>query len=138
MIGQAVNFIIMYWAFVIPVVLLVLLLVSRAFRGWAALVLRVIARPLLLAAVVAMVYDGTRTLAGNSGIVFTSLAEHWQTIHPASMAAFKAAISRLHPLAWEQGAFTVLKLPAWAVIGTLGLALAWIGRKRQQPQIFVN
>lgn len=138
MFGQAMNFLIVHWAIIVPIVLIVALVFSKACRAGATFAMRMIARPLLLAAVVAIVYDGTRTLAGGSGIVFTSLAEHWQASHPASLAALKTVLSQVHPLVWEKGAQLVLKLPTWSVIGTLGLILAWIGRKRRQPRVFVN
>ena len=138
MIGNIVNFLIMHATIVIPVVLLVLLVVFRSVRAVAAGFLRAIARLLLLVAVLALVYDGTRTLAGGSGIVITSLLDHWQSFHPTSLATGKAILTQLHPAAWEQGALRVGKLPAWIVLGGLGLLLAWIGRKRRQVNVFVN
>lgn len=138
MFGTVVNFLIVHWAIITPIVILLLLVFFKSARSGATFMLRLIARPLLLAAVIAMVYDGTRTLASGSGLVFTSLAEHWQLSHPPSLAALKTSLSKLHPMAWEPGALTILKLPTWVVIGTLGLILAWIGRKRPQPKVYVN
>lgn len=138
MIGQAVNFLILHAAVVIPVVLVVLLVLFRSVRAVAAGVLRGVARLLLLMAVLALVYDGTRTLAGGSGLVITSLVDHWQALHPASLAAIKVMLTQMHPSAWEEGALRVARLPAWVVAGVLGLTLAWIGRKRRQINVFVN
>lgn len=138
MIGQTVNFLIVHWVIVTPVVLLALLVLSRGARTAGALVLRLIARPLLLLAVLALVYDGTRTIAGGSGFVITSLAEHWQATHPTSLALVKSALSQLHPLAWDRGALLILKLPAWIIAGALGLLLAYIGRKRRQVNVYAN
>lgn len=139
MFGQALNFLIVNWAIITPIVVIALLVISKSFRAGVAFLLRVIARPLLLAAVVALVYDGTKTLAGGgNGLVFTSLAEIWQANHPTSLTSLKGVISQLHPMAWEKGALSILRLPAWAVVGTVGLVLAWIGRKRPQPKVFVN
>ena len=138
MVGKIVSFLIVHAAIIIPLIVLALLFFFRPLRAAACTVLRVVARPLLLVAVVALVYDGTRTLAGGSGFVITSLAEHWQSLHPASLAAFKTALSQLHPAAWESGGQRLVRLPAWAVAGGMGLLLAWIGRKRRALNVYVN
>ncbi len=136
--SNIVSFLIVHAAIIIPLVLAVLLIISRPVRLAACTVLRVIARPLLLLAVVALVYDGTRTLAGGSGMVITSLAEHWQGLHPASLQALKTLLNGLHPALWDAGGQRIVKLPAWVVAGAIGLTLAWIGRKRRQLNVFVN
>jgi hypothetical protein len=139
MIGKAVEFIIMHAAFIVPVVVVVLLVVSRAARSIAGLVLRVLARVLLLVAVVALVYDGTRTLAGGSGIVLSSLAEHWQALAPRSLMWLQGVVGRTLPAqTWESIFMRGLTLPAWLVIGVLGMLLAWIGRKRERVAIYAN
>ncbi len=139
MVGKAVNFLIVHSAIIIPLVILVGLVVSAAVRTIALGVLRVVARPLLLLAMIALVYDGTRTLAGDSGLIVTSLAEHWQSFWPRGLEGLKDVLSRkVHPLAWEQGMRRLIGLPAWLVIGAIGLALAYVGRKRQRPRIYVN
>lgn len=139
MIGQAVNFLIVHSAIIIPLIILVGLVVSATVRSVAFAVLRMIARPLLLLAVVALVYDGTRTLAGSSGFIVTSLAEHWQSFWPRGLETLKELLSRkVHPIAWDPGVRWLLALPAWLVTGFVGLLLAYIGRKRQKPRIYIN
>ena len=137
MIGKAVEFLIVHATLIVPVVLVVLLIWSETARAAVRVLLRLSARLLLLAAVVALVYDGTRTLAG-AGLVITSLGEHWQSLAPQSLDALRSLINRLYPLAWEGGATRLLRLPAWLVIGVLGMLLAWIGRKRHPVNVFVN
>jgi hypothetical protein len=138
MIGKVIDYLITHAAVVVPAVLLVLFVWLPSARAVARLILRVAARPLLLIAVVALVYDGTRTLAG-SGFVITSLVEHWQSIAPASLEAARGAITRwIHPMAWDLGFLRLLKLPAWLVVGVFGLFLAWLGRKRRAVNVFVN
>jgi hypothetical protein len=137
MIGKTIDYLITHAALVVPVVVIALLVLSTAARNIARFVLRFLARPLLLIAVVALVYDGTRALAG-SGLVITSVIEHWQTMAPASLEAVKAAIARVHPVVWDAALLRLLKLPAWLVVGICGLLLAWLGRKRQQANVFVN
>ena len=138
MVGKFVSFLIVYAAIIIPLVVLVLVCLFAPIRAAARTVMRLVARPLLLIAVVALVYDGTRTLAGGSGFVITSLADHWQSLHPASLQAFKAALSQLHPVAWDAAGQRLVKLPAWVVAGGAGMLLAWIGRKRRALNVYVN
>lgn len=138
MLAKIANFLIIHAAIVIPLVVVVLMVVSASVRSGVAFVVRVVARLLLIVAVIALVYDGTRTLASGSSIVLTSLIEHWQTLAPQSLAVVKTMVGHLHPLAWEQGALRVARLPAWLVIGVLGFLLAWLGRKRQRTNVYVN
>ena len=138
MVSKIVSFLIVHAAIIIPLVVFLLVCAFASVRAAARTVLRIVARPLLLVAVVALVYDGTRTLAGGSGFVITSLAEHWQSLHPASLLAFKGALSQLHPMAWDAGGQRLVRLPAWVVAGGTGLLLAWIGRKRRALNVYVN
>lgn len=138
MIGSAVNFLILHATIVIPVVLVVLLILSKSMRAGAATGARVVARLCLIGAVLALVYDGTLTMAGGSGLVVTSLADHWQAFHPTSLAAFKNVLNQLHPKMWDQAGLRLVKLPAWVVVGGLGFLLAWIGRKRRPVNVYIN
>ncbi len=138
MASKIVSYLIVHAAIIIPLVFAVLLIIFRSVRTVTCTALRVVARPLLLLAVVALVYDGTRTLAGGSGFVITSLADHWQGLHPASLQALKSILNGLHPSLWDAGGQRIVKLPAWVVAGVAGLVLAWIGRKRRQLNVYVN
>lgn len=139
MIRRSIEFLIVNAVFFVPALLLLLLVFFESARAAARFVLRFIARPLLLLAVLALVYDGTQTLAGGSGVVITSLAEHWQALAPRSFEALKAWAARLGPTeAWDGAAQRVLVLPAWLVIGILALLLLWAGRKRRRVNIYAN
>ena len=139
MIGKAIEFLIRHAVIIVPLVLLALLVVSSSVRTGARFVLRFIARPLLLLAVVALVYDGTRTLAGGSGVVLTSLTEHWLAFSPRSLNAVQGFIGRaISPAVWDGGVLRVLGLPAWLVVGALGLSLGWLGRKPKRAKVFIN
>lgn len=127
------------WVAIATLALVVALMWSAVARSAAIVVLRVAARPLLLVAVIALVYDGTRTLAGSSGLITTSLLEHWQTLAPASLEATRTGIiRRLHPWLWDSAILPLLRFPAWLVLGGLGLALSYIGRKRHSVNVFAN
>ena len=139
MIGSAIDFLIVNAVYIVPGILVATLVMSAGARRFAAALLRFIARPLLLVAVVALVYDGTRTLAGGSGLVVTSLAEHWQSFFPSSLELVRGLVTkRVHPAIWDGGLVRVLRLPSWLVIGAIGLLLAWIGRKRHRVNVYIN
>lgn len=139
MFDKIVNVFLVNATLVLPLAVgLALVASSTARRGLLGLI-RILARPLLIAAVVALVYDGTRTMAGGSGIVVTSLGEHWAALSLKSLEVVKAfVVGKVHPLAWSSGIERVLALPAWLVIGLTGILLAWIGRRRKPIDIYVN
>ena len=139
MLDQIVNFFLVHAAIVLPLAVVLALLVSSTARTGFKALLRILARPLLIAAVVAVAYDGTRTLAGGSGLVVTSLSDHWAHFAPSLLVAAKTWLTaKVHPLAWEVGAAPLLRLPAWLVAGVLGLVLAWLGRRRKEVPIYIN
>jgi hypothetical protein len=139
MLDNIVNFFLVHAAIVLPLAVLVALGVSSTARTGFQALLRFLSRPLLIAAVVALAYDGTRTLAGGSGMVVTSLVEHWVSFSPATFEAFKALLAaKVHPQAWDVALAPVLRLPAWLLAGGLGLLLAWLGRRRKEVAIFIN
>ena len=102
------------------------------------LLLRLLAVVLLLVAVIAGVYDGTRSLSAH-GPVMTSLLEHWSKIAPAMLSTARGAVRRsTHPLVWDVGIGKLLLLPSWSVFGVLGLLAAFAGRRRRRTNIFAN
>ena len=75
---------------------------------------RFLAAVFLLIAVLAAVYDGTRTIAADK-LVTTSLLEHWSTLAPTLLNTARRAVKRCtHPLVWDVGLGQLLLLPAWA------------------------
>lgn len=102
------------------------------------LFLRFLAAVFLLMAVIAGVYDGTRSLAADK-LVMISLLEHWASLAPGLLAATQGFVRRLvHPLAWDQGLGKLLQVPAWLLFGALGLLLAYAGRRRRHVNVFAN
>jgi hypothetical protein len=99
---------------------------------------RFLAGTFLLIAVIAAVYDGTRSL-GTGGLAMTSLIEHWSRIAPAVLSAAQGAVVRAtHPLVWEMGLRKLLGVPAWATFAVLGLLCAYAGRRRRRVNVFAN
>lgn len=139
MLDTVANFFLVHAAIVLPLAVVLALLISSTARTGVMALLRFIARPLLIAAVVALAYDGTRTLAGGSGLVITSLAEHWMSFAPKSLELAKSVVTaKIYPTVWDAVIQRLLLLPAWLIAGCLGLMLAWIGRRRKQVAIFIN
>jgi hypothetical protein len=102
--------------------------------------LRFLAAILLLAAVIAGVYDGTRALDSKGAEVsMTSLGEHWSKLAPVSYKNAQAAVRRYsHPLIWDTLIQRLLLVPSWVVFGSLGLLLGYAGRRRRRVNVFAN
>ena len=101
--------------------------------------LRFLAGALLLVAVMAATNDVTRSLAAGHAVAPVSALEHWSRLAPATLDhARKAVERRTHPLIWSLGPAKVLQLPAWAPLGLMGLALAYLGRRRRAVNIYTN
>ena len=102
--------------------------------------LRFLAGILLLVAVIAGIYDGTRALESKGGeIAMTSLGEQWLKVAPVSHKNAQAAVRRYtHPFVWDGLIQRLLLLPTWAVFAGLGLLAAYTGRRRRRVNVFAN
>src|SRR6476660_2465289 len=102
--------------------------------------LRFLASVLLLIAVIAAIYDGTRALDSKGGaITMTSLDEQWLKIAPVSHKNAQSAVRRYsHPLIWDGLIQRLLSLPTWAAFGSLGLLAAYAGRRRRRINVYAN
>lgn len=100
------------------------------------LILRATGIILMLLATGALAYDGARILASRSGLIVTSLREHWAALDAASLKLSQDFIQQnLHPYLWDPIAATFLSLPAWLALGLAGAALFLLGYRRKPPQI---
>ncbi|MEZ5856062.1 MAG: hypothetical protein R3D67_15430 [Hyphomicrobiaceae bacterium] len=139
MLDTVVNFFLVNATIVLPALVVLALIVSSTARRALKAVLRMLAWPLLIAAVIALVYDGTKTMAAGSGIVMTTVEQHWAHFAPKTLATSKAlVVTKLAPVVWTGGIERLLKLPAWLVLGLLGLLLTWFGKRRRKVAIFTN
>lgn len=101
--------------------------------------LRVLGIWSLLAAMVALTIDGTKSLASQGQWVVTALGEHWYRISSASLNTAQAAIERyVHPAIWDPLILSVLQVPTWIFFTGLGLLLYWLGRRRSQRNVYSN
>jgi hypothetical protein len=100
--------------------------------------IRFLAGIFFLVAVIFAVYDATR--AQSTGRVsFVSVSQTWSGASPGSLKSAQESVQRrTHPIVWSWGVAPVLELPAWALLGLLGLLLAYAGRRRRQVNIYAN
>ena len=88
-------------------------------------------------ALVALVIDGTKTIAA-SALTMTPMGLAWYSLSPASLMQTQEFVQRTiegyigHWL-WDPIIQWVLMAPAWAVLGIIGGWLLYIGRRRR-PQ----
>jgi hypothetical protein len=120
-------------------VLLLLLVFVPGVRTVAQVGLRIFARILLLIALIALVSDGTRTIANDSGIVLTSALQYWTEVAPTMLENLKRTLSlKIHPLFWDGLLVPLLSLPAWIVLAGSAMLILFFARKRRKTNIYVN
>lgn len=92
----------------------------------------------LLVAVIFAVYDATRVQTSDR-FSLVSMSETWSAVAPGSLKSARESVERrTHPIVWTWGVAQVLRLPAWAFFGLLGLIMAYAGRRRRQVNIYAN
>jgi hypothetical protein len=85
----------------------------------------------LAAAFVLVIYDGTKSIAGNQ-LFLTNVSTLWGQISPNSLAMLKPLISpHANGVFWDPVALSVLAAPAWAVLGIFGILFILLGRRRK-------
>ncbi len=83
------------------------------------------------AAFILVVYDGTKSIAGNT-IYITSVQTLWDLINATSLQQLKPMISGYaRGLLWDPGMVTVLEAPSWSVLGIIGVIFILLGRKKK-------
>src|SRR3954447_7497949 len=94
-------------------------------------VLRTLGLWMLAAGFVFLVYDGTKSIAGDQ-IVYTKLGEVWNAIHSTSLQLLQPAIERhVAQWLWDPVVLSVLTAPTWLVFAILGAVLMLLGRKKK-------
>ena len=94
-------------------------------------VFRFIGLWILAAGFVALVRDGTKSIAGNA-VFITRLAEDWNNLHDASLTQLKGLVERYGGApVWEFVSLYVLGAPTWVVLGIIGAIFILIGRKKK-------
>lgn len=138
--SQIKSLFVAYWPIIVPTALVLSLVLSPSARRVAKVMLRGLSRPLLLLAVIALVYDGTRSIStGNGSLIVTSVGEHWTAFAPTSLQNFQTTVRRrVHPALWDDGMARLLRVPSWLMFGAIGVGLAWAGRRRDEVRVFAN
>ena len=102
-------------------------------------ILRLIGSWFLIAAMIALVYDGTKSMGNPDHWVITSFADHWRNLHPGSFEALRVATeTSLHPIVWDPVLTSFMALPGWLFIGGIGVFLFYMGRQRTRMNIYTN
>lgn len=96
---------------------------------------RFVALWLIAGALVALVIDGAKTI-GASALTVTPLGQAWFTLSPSTLMAANKFVqgtveTYIGHWLWDPIIQWILLLPSWAVLGALGGALAYLGRKRR-------
>lgn len=85
----------------------------------------------LAAAFVLVIYDGTKSIAGNN-LYLTSVRTLWDLINAASLAHLKPLIvPYANGVLWDPVMLAFLAAPSWVVLGVLGIILILLGRKKK-------
>jgi hypothetical protein len=87
----------------------------------------------------ALINDFTRALAPDTKLAFLSMRGLWQLFNEASLTGLQVLLQKsVHPLIWDPVMVGVLKLPAWFVLGGIGTALCFLGRRRRRVELYTN
>ncbi len=93
--------------------------------------LRIIGLFCLAAAFILVIYDGTKSIAGNR-LFLTSVRDLWQLVNGASLAKIQPLLSPYAGgLLWDPGAMAVLGTQSWALPGVFGILCMILGRRKK-------
>lgn len=91
---------------------------------------------LIAGALVALVIDATRSVAG-SHLAITPLGVAWSNISMASLMGAQEFVQRsieptLGGWIWDPVIQTLLLLPTWIILGALGFLFTWLGSRHRR------
>jgi hypothetical protein len=93
--------------------------------------LRFIGLICLAVAFILLIYDGTKSIAGNR-LFLTSVRSLWELINAASLAKLEPTIqSYVGGYLWDPIMVSLLASPSWGVLGVLGILFLLLGRKKK-------
>jgi len=85
----------------------------------------------LAAAFILVIYDGTKSIAGNR-LYLTSLRTLWELINAASLVKLEPLIKPYAGgLLWDPVAVYIMAAPSWSLLGGLGILLLMLGRRKK-------
>jgi len=93
--------------------------------------LRFIGLLCLAAAFILVIYDGTKSIAGN-GLALTSVRALWELINAGSLQKLEPMVRPYAGgLLWDPVMVTLLSAPAWGMFGLFGIVFILLGRKKR-------
>lgn len=93
--------------------------------------LRFIGLICLAAAFILVIYDGTKSIAGNA-LSLTTVRALWELINAGSLAKLKPLIEPYAGgLLWDPAMLSVLAAPSWSLLGVVGIVFILLGRKKK-------
>lgn len=95
--------------------------------------LRLIGFLVLAAGFVALIVDGTRSIASGA-LTVTDAATSWAAASPETLEKTKAFVGQSGD-GGEASLATVLAQPTFLVLGVIGLVLMLIGRRRRRARV---
>ena len=102
-------------------------------------ILRILSGIFLLAATLALISEVTRAQIGVPGAPFTPLLDQLSASAPQLLNTIERGTRSLHVLLWDPMLKSLLAVPAWITLGSIGLILGWLGRRRRQRMnVFTN
>jgi hypothetical protein len=93
--------------------------------------LRFIGLICLAAGFILLIYDGTKSIAGNM-IYLTNVRTLWELINSASLVKLRPMIeSYAGGYVWDPIMVAFLAAPSWSLLGILGILFLLLGRKKK-------
>lgn len=93
------------------------------------LLFRFVGLLILAAAFAALVVDGTRSIAAG-GPAFLPLGRTLATLSPSGFQKMQDYVQTHAPKLWDPALVSILGLPAWLVLGIIGLLVFALTRRR--------
>jgi hypothetical protein len=85
----------------------------------------------LAAAFILVIYDGTKSIAGNS-LSLTTVRALWELLNAGSLAKLRPLISPYAGgLLWDPVMTSILAAPSWALLGFFGILFLIFGRRKK-------
>lgn len=85
----------------------------------------------LAAAFILVIYDGTKSIAGNN-LYFTSVRTLWELINAGSLQKLKPLIVPYGGgFLWDPVMLGILAAPSWSILGGFGILLLLFGRRKR-------
>jgi hypothetical protein len=91
---------------------------------------RAIGLVLLAAGFIFFVYDGTKSIADHT-VYISTFSQTWTDIHQQSLQALRDFVEKSAAWLWNPLLQTILEQPTWLVLGTLGMILILLGRRKK-------